>query len=59
VEHLVKLYRFLNDQTGVTGIEYTLIATGIAVGIVAVVSSIGSALIDFFTLVESSVSKGS
>jgi Flp pilus assembly pilin Flp len=53
------LHQFLNDQTGVTGIEYTLIASGIAVGIVLVVSSIGSALVGFFTLVSSSVSKGS
>jgi pilus assembly protein Flp/PilA len=49
----MKLNQFLKDQTGVTGIEYALIAGGISMGIVLVVSNIGSTLAAFFTSVES------
>ena len=38
--HLVK--RFTNDDSGKTSIEYVLIAIGIAIGIVMVVTSLGS-----------------
>jgi Flp pilus assembly pilin Flp len=38
--HLVK--RFANDDSGKTSIEYVLIAIGIAIGIVMVVTSLGS-----------------
>lgn len=40
----------LAEQSGVTGIEYALIAGGIAMAIVLVVSSIGSSLVGLFTL---------
>ncbi len=55
---VVKLNLFLTDQTGVTGIEYPLIAEGISMGIVLVVSNIGPTLAAFFTSVESGISKG-
>jgi pilus assembly protein Flp/PilA len=54
----MKLNQFLTDQTGVTGIEYALIAGGISMGIVFVVSNIGSTLAAFFTSVESGLSQG-
>jgi Flp pilus assembly pilin Flp len=38
--HLVK--RFTNDDSGKTSIEYVLIAIGIAIGIIMVVTSLGS-----------------
>jgi len=38
------LARFLKEQSGATAIEYGLIAAGISVAIIAVVSGIGSAL---------------
>ncbi|MGN6570029.1 MAG: Flp family type IVb pilin [Pseudolabrys sp.] len=36
--------RFLKDRSGATAIEYSLIAAGIAVAIIAVVSGLGSTL---------------
>jgi pilus assembly protein Flp/PilA len=50
---MMKLYSFLKDESGVTAIEYGLIAAGIGVAIVVVVFSVGSALVGIFTTVES------
>jgi len=49
---MTKLYRFLKDDSGVTAIEYGLIAAGIGVAIVVVVFTVGSALVGIFTTVE-------
>jgi len=38
------LKRFLLDQTGVTSIEYALIAAGLSIVILAAVNGLGSAL---------------
>ncbi len=38
------LERFWKDEQGATAIEYALIATGIAIPIVAVLTSVGSSL---------------
>jgi pilus assembly protein Flp/PilA len=38
------LSRFINDQSGATAIEYGLIAAGIAVAIIVVVTSVGTSL---------------
>jgi pilus assembly protein Flp/PilA len=53
---MTKLYRFLNDDSGVTAIEYGLIAAGIGVAIVVVVFSVGTALEAVFMTVESKLS---
>jgi pilus assembly protein Flp/PilA len=45
--------RYLSDETGVTGIEYGLIASAIAMAIVIVVVNVGSSLVTVFTTVES------
>jgi pilus assembly protein Flp/PilA len=50
---MTKLCRFLNSETGVTSIEYGLIASGIAIAIVVVVINVGSTLVTIFTTVES------
>jgi pilus assembly protein Flp/PilA len=50
---MMKLRSFLKDDSGVTAIEYGLIATGIGVAIVAVAFNVGSALVGIFTAVES------
>jgi pilus assembly protein Flp/PilA len=55
----MKLYGFLKDQTGVTAIEYCLIASGIAMAIVVVVINVGSALQGLFVTVESGLNTGS
>jgi pilus assembly protein Flp/PilA len=47
-----KLQDFLKDQSGVTAIEYGLIAAGIGVAIVTVVFTVGSALVGIFSSVE-------
>jgi pilus assembly protein Flp/PilA len=41
--------RFCADESGATAIEYAIIAVGIAVVIVAAVTSIGGAVKDSFT----------
>jgi pilus assembly protein Flp/PilA len=53
---MTKLYRFMKDESGVTAIEYGLIAAGIGVAIVVVVFSVGSALNGIFTTVEGKLS---
>jgi pilus assembly protein Flp/PilA len=50
------LYDLLKDQSGVTAIEYGLIASGIGMAIVLVVLNVGSALQGIFTTVESGLS---
>ena len=52
---MTKLYRFLKDESGVTAIEYGLIAAGIGVAIVVIVQSVGTALVATFTTVESNL----
>jgi pilus assembly protein Flp/PilA len=43
--YMVKLiHRFLSDESGATAIEYSLIASGIALAIIAVVNGIGPKL---------------
>ena len=44
--------RFLEAESGATAIEYGLIAAGIAVAIISVVSGIGSALNSKFTAIS-------
>ena len=50
-----KLYAFFHDETGATAIEYGLIAAGISVAIIAVVSSLGSSLNTTFTSVQTAL----
>jgi pilus assembly protein Flp/PilA len=43
--------RFAKNESGVTAIEYGLIAAGIGVAILTVVNKIGGALVTLFTTV--------
>ena len=43
--------RLLNDESGVTAIEYGLIAAGIGVSILTVVNTVGGSLKSIFTTV--------
>ena len=43
-----KLMRFLKDEEGVTAIEYGLIASLIAVVLIAVLTAVGGSLIGIF-----------
>jgi len=56
IEIMTKLYRFLKNESGVTAIEYGLIAAGIGVAIVVIVQSVGTALVAVFTTVETNLS---
>jgi pilus assembly protein Flp/PilA len=47
--------RFINDQSGVTAIEYGLIAALIAVVIITAVTSVGSKLSTTFTSVATAL----
>lgn len=49
------LRKFLRDEEGATAIEYGLIAAGISVAIITVVSSLGSALNATFTSVATAL----
>ena len=50
---MTKLFSFLRDETGVTAIEYGLIAAGIGVAIVVVVEQVGVSLTAMFESVKS------
>jgi pilus assembly protein Flp/PilA len=43
--------RFVKDESGATAIEYGLIAAGISVAIITVVTTVGSKLVTTFTKV--------
>jgi pilus assembly protein Flp/PilA len=49
------LQKFANDESGATAIEYGLIAAGISVAIITVVSSLGSGLNTTFTSVQTAL----
>jgi pilus assembly protein Flp/PilA len=49
------ILHFLRDETGATAIEYALIAAGISIAIVAVVTSLGSSLNTTFTSVQTAL----
>jgi pilus assembly protein Flp/PilA len=53
---MTKLARFLKDESGVTAIEYGLIAAGIGVAIVVIVFEVGTALTGIFAEVEEKLS---
>jgi pilus assembly protein Flp/PilA len=50
-----KLTTFLKDESGATAIEYGLIASGIAVALIAVVKGVGTNLKGTFASVSSAV----
>ncbi|MGA2941525.1 MAG: Flp family type IVb pilin [Xanthobacteraceae bacterium] len=49
------IIRFLKDESAATAIEYGLIATGIAVAIIPVITGLGSKLKTTFTSVSSAL----
>jgi len=50
-----KLSGFLSDESGTTAIEYAMIASAIAVAIVAVVKGVGTKLNTIFTNVSNGI----
>ena len=50
-----KIMHFLRNESGATAIEYGLIAAGISVAIITVVSSLGSSLNSTFTSVATAL----
>jgi pilus assembly protein Flp/PilA len=50
-----KIMRFLSDESGATAIEYGLIAAGISVAIITVVSQLGTSLNTTFTNVQTAL----
>jgi pilus assembly protein Flp/PilA len=49
------LLRFLHDERGATAIEYAIVASGVAVAIVASVNSLGSGVKGLFTSVSTAL----
>ena len=47
--------RFVKDESGATAIEYGLIASGIAVAIIPVITGLGTKLKTTFTLVQTAL----
>jgi pilus assembly protein Flp/PilA len=47
--------RFVNDESGATAIEYGLIAAGISVAIITVVTTLGTKLNTTFTSVSTAL----
>ena len=56
MKNLVK--RFAKDESGATAIEYGLIAAGISVAIIAVVSTVGTNLKGTFQSVATALTAG-
>ena len=50
-----KARAFTRDESGATAIEYAMIASGIAVAIVAAVGSLGTATSGMFTTVQTAL----
>jgi pilus assembly protein Flp/PilA len=50
-----KIMRFLSNESGATAIEYGLIAAGISVAIITVVTQLGSGLNTTFTNVQTAL----
>lgn len=50
-----KVRRFFRDEEGVTAIEYGLIAAGIAVAIIAIVTTLGSNIAAAFKKVADAI----
>jgi pilus assembly protein Flp/PilA len=48
-------FKFWNDESGATAIEYGLIAAGIALAIIAVINGLGSNLNTMFTSINGSL----
>jgi pilus assembly protein Flp/PilA len=47
--------RFANDESGATAIEYGLIAAGISVVIITVVTGVGTGLVAKFTTISTAL----
>jgi pilus assembly protein Flp/PilA len=50
------LVKFANDESGATAIEYGLIAAGISVAIISVVTTLGTKLNSTFTSISNALS---
>jgi pilus assembly protein Flp/PilA len=58
MEALVKAVRaFWRDQSGATSIEYSIMASCIAVAVVAAVNALGSAVMGNYTSVSTALNK--
>jgi len=49
------IFRFLEDESGATAIEYGLIAAGIALAVIAVINGLGTKLNTKFTAINNSL----
>jgi pilus assembly protein Flp/PilA len=47
--------RFVKNESGATAIEYGLIAAGISVAIITIVTTVGSKLVTTFTKVDTAL----
>jgi pilus assembly protein Flp/PilA len=54
-----KLRDFIQDESGLSAVEYGLLAAGIAIGLWTLISSIGTSLHTIFTSVKTDLSSAS
>ena len=54
-----KVQSFINDQSGATAIEYALIASAMALALVATMPLLGGIIKDKFTNIGASITSGS
>jgi len=52
---LIRLQRFLKNESGAAAIEYGLLSSGIAVAIIPSVKNVGTQLIHIFTVLQNAV----
>jgi pilus assembly protein Flp/PilA len=52
---MIRIMAFLRDERGATAIEYGLIATGIAVAIIPVLTGVGSKTKATFSLIQTAL----
>ena len=56
---IAKLRDFAQDESGLSAVEYGLLAAGIAIGLWTLISSIGTSLHTIFTSVKTDLSSAS
>ena len=52
-----RLGAFLEDESGLSAVEYGLLAAGIAVGLYTIIAGIGTSLRDIYTSVQTDLSQ--
>jgi Flp pilus assembly pilin Flp len=55
IDMLIKIRRFLKDQSGSAAVEYGLITSGISIAVIPSVNGVGNKLVTIFTQVQNAL----